>query len=77
MHGVAGLIGNPYRGVKTSTSGPILGFTHGVVSGTVGLFVAPFIGTLGLMSKTCDGIGASTRFIGELGAVEARCRPAR
>jgi hypothetical protein len=77
VHGVAGLVGNPYRGMKTSTSGPIIGFSHGVVSGTVGLIVAPFIGTLGLMAKTCDGMGATTKFIGELGAIEARCRPAR
>jgi hypothetical protein len=77
VHGVAGLIGNPYRGMKTSTSGPVVGFSHGFVSGAVGLVVAPFIGTLGLMAKTCDGIGATTKFIGELGAVESRCRPAR
>lgn len=77
VHGVAGLIGNPYRGMKTSTSGPMVGFSHGIVSGTVGFIMAPFIGTLGFMAKTCDGIGATTRFIGELGAIESRCRPAR
>ena len=77
VHGVAGLIGNPYRGMQSSTSGPIIGFSQGFVSGTVGLIVAPLIGTLGLMAKTCDGMGATTKFIGELGAIEARCRPAR
>ena len=77
VHGMAGLIGNPYRGMKASTSGPVIGFSHGFVSGAVGLFVAPFIGTLGLMAKTCDGMGATTKFIGEFGAVESRCRPAR
>ncbi len=41
VHGVAGLIGNPYRGAKTGT---VSGFAKGVASGVTGLVVAPFVG---------------------------------
>lgn len=56
VHGVAGLIGNPYRGAKTGT---VSGFAKGVASGATGLLVAPFVGALGFVAKTTDGLGAS------------------
>lgn len=68
-----GLIGNPYRGAK---SGGVTGLAKGVASGTTGLFVAPFVGALGFIAKTTDGIGSTTKYL-DLGVIEARCRPAR
>ena len=44
-HGFAGLIGDPYRGLK---KGGVAGFTKGAVSGVSGAFFSPFIGALGL-----------------------------
>jgi len=72
-HGFAGLIGNPYRGAKT---GGVTGLAKGVASGTTGLFVAPFVGALGFIAKSTDGIGSTTKYL-DLGVIEARCRPAR
>lgn len=44
-HGFAGLIGDPYRGLK---KGGVVGLTKGAVSGVSGAFFSPFIGALGL-----------------------------
>lgn len=78
VHGVAGLIGNPIRGAKAglSATDSVTGFAKGFVSGAAGLVMCPFIGALGFVAKTSDGIAATTRYL-ELSAVEARCRPAR
>ncbi len=78
VHGVAGVIGNPIRGAKAGLSAvdSVAGCAKGFASGTVGLIASPFIGALGFVAKTSDGIAASTRYL-ELGAVEARCRPTR
>ncbi len=78
VHGVAGLLGNPIRGAQAglSATDSLVGFASGFASGTVGLFMSPFIGALGFVAKTSDGIAASTRCLDQ-GAVEARCRPAR
>ncbi|KAL7553819.1 hypothetical protein ACHAWF_017158 [Thalassiosira exigua] len=78
IHGTAGLLGNPYRGAKhaTSVTGTLTGFTKGMITGVVGLLASPVIGTLGFVALTSDGIGATARYF-ELGAAEARCRPAR
>ena len=73
VHGIAGLIGNPYRGAK---AGHISGFTKGIASGVGGLVVAPLVGALGFIAKMSDGLGATTKYL-ELGMIEARCRPAR
>ena len=72
-HGLAGLIGNPYRGAKAGT---ITAFTKGVASGVGGLVVAPLVGALGFMAKTSDGMGGTTESL-NLSVIEARCRPAR
>ena len=78
VHGIAGLVGNPYRGAKSGTSitGSMAGVAKGVATGATGAVIAPLIGTLGFVAKTFDGIGATARY-SELGATEARCRPAR
>ena len=73
VHGMAGLVGNPYRGAKTGTTA---GFAKGVASGATGLVAAPFVGALGFVAKTADGIGATTKYL-DLGVIESRCRPAR
>lgn len=73
VHGIAGLIGNPYRGAKTGT---ISGVSKGVASGVTGFLTAPFVGALGFIAKTADGIGATTKYL-ELGVFDAKCRPAR
>ena len=72
-HGMAGLIGNPYRGAKTGTA---LGLAKGVASGVTGLVTAPLVGALGFVAKTADGMGATTKYL-ELGVIDSRCRPAR
>lgn len=72
-HGIAGLVGNPYRGVQTGTA---TGVAKGMVSGVTGLVAAPVIGALGFVAKTADGIGATTKYL-DLGVIESRCRPAR
>ncbi len=78
VHGVAGVFGNPIRGAKAGLSAvdSVAGFAKGLASGAMGFVASPFIGALGFVAKTSDGIAASTRYL-ELGAVEARCRPAR
>lgn len=78
IHGTAGLLGNPYRGIKTAASitGSMAGFTKGVATGVTGFLAAPLIGTLGFLAMTSDGIGSTAKYL-ELGATEARCRPAR
>lgn len=48
----------------------------GVASGVTGLLVSPFVGALGFVAKTSDGIGSTTKVL-ELGYIDARCRPAR
>ncbi|KAL7554677.1 hypothetical protein ACHAWF_018946 [Thalassiosira exigua] len=73
VHGIAGLVGNPYRGMKTGTAS---GVAKGVVSGVGGIVTAPFVGALGFVAKTADGIGATTKYL-DLSCIEARCRPAR
>eukprot|EP00804_Cyclotella_cryptica_P012787 CCRYP_010547-RA/>CCRYP_010547-RA protein AED:0.05 eAED:0.05 QI:183/0.85/0.81/1/0.76/0.63/22/985/2990 len=73
VHGVAGLVGNPYRGMK---SGGAAGFTKGAASGVTGLFFAPFIGALGFVAKTSEGIGENSKIL-NIAVIEARCRPAR
>jgi len=73
VHGLAGVVGNPYRGAKT---GGAAGFTKGVASGVGGLVTAPFVGALGFIAKSSDGMGATTQCL-ELGVIDARCRPAR
>jgi len=72
IFGIAGLIGNPYRGAKHG----VYGFAKGVASGMGGFVVSPFVGALGFIAKTSDGFGATTKYM-ELGYIEARCRPAR
>lgn len=52
------------------------GVTKGVASGVGGLVVAPFVGALGFVAKTADGIGETTKML-DLGFIESRCRPAR
>jgi len=78
VHGIAGLIGNPYRGAKAGTSlaKSMAGVAKGVATGVTGFVAGPVIGTLGFTAKTFDGIGATTAYL-ELGEIEARCRPAR
>ena len=73
VHGIAGVVGNPYRGAKTGTAA---GVAKGVASGATGLLVSPFVGALGFVAKTADGIGSTTNLL-ELGHIDARCRPAR
>ena len=72
-HGIAGLVGNPYRGAKTGT---MSGFGKGVASGVTGLVTAPIVGALGFVAKASDGIGATTKYL-ELGTIDVRCRPSR
>lgn len=56
VHGAAGLIGNPYRGVK---SGSAAGVAKGVASGVTGLLVAPVVGALGFVSHCYDIISVT------------------
>ena len=72
-HGIAGLIGNPYRGAQT---GSALGFAKGVTTGVVGVLTCPFVGALGFIAKTSTGIGETSKML-NLGYTEARCRPRR
>lgn len=72
-HGIAGLIGNPYRGAKTGT---VTGLAKGVSTGIIGVMTCPFVGALGFIAKTSAGIGQTT-FLLNLGCIEARCRPRR
>ncbi len=72
-HGIAGLIGNPYRGAKTGTAS---GLAMGVTTGVVGVLTCPFVGALGFIAKTSSGVGQTTRML-NLGYTEARCRPRR
>lgn len=73
VYGVAGLIGNPYRGLK---SGGVVGLAKGTVSGVVGVFSTPFVGALGFIAKTTEGLGAQTKCL-EIGVINTRCRPIR
>jgi len=73
LHGIAGVVGNPYRGAKTGTA---TGVAKGVVSGVTGLAAGVAVGALGFVAKTFDGIGQTTKYL-DLGVIEARCRPAR
>lgn len=59
LYGSAGLIGNPYRGAKGSSSvtGSMAGFGKGFFTGCVGAGLSPFVGLLGLFANTFDGIG--------------------
>lgn len=72
-HGIAGLIGNPYRGIQTGT---ITGVAKGVSTGVIGLVACPIIGSLGFIAKTSTGVGQTTTLL-NLGYIEARCRPRR
>ena len=72
-HGIAGLIGNPYRGIKTGT---VSGTAKGVATGVVGVVAFPIAGALGFIAKTSTGIGQTTKVL-DLGYIEARCRPRR
>ena len=67
VHGIAGLVGDPYRGVK---SRGIKGAAKGVASGTMGFIVAPLVGALGFITKTSDGLGATTKHLA-LGVIES------
>lgn len=73
IYGVAGLIGNPYRGMKSTG---ISGFTKGAVSGVAGLASVIFVAPLGFIAKTSDGLGAQTKCL-EIGVINSRCRPIR
>lgn len=73
VYGVAGLIGNPYRGMK---SGGVIGLAKGTVSGVAGVFTTPFVGALGFIAKTTEGLGAQTKCL-EIGVINTRCRPIR
>ena len=73
VHGIAGLIGNTYRGAKTGTG---LGLAMGVTTGVVGVVTCPLVGALGFIAKTSSGIGQTTKML-DLGYTEARCRPRR
>lgn len=73
IYGVAGLIGNPYRGMK---SAGVVGFTTGAVSGVAGLASTIFVAPLGFIAKTSEGIGAQTKCL-EIGVIDTRCRPIR
>jgi len=72
-HGIAGLIGNPYRGAKTGT---VSGVAKGVTTGVVGVLTMPLVGALGFIAKTSTGIGQTSKML-DLGCIEARCRPRR
>ena len=73
VHGIAGVVGNPYRGMK---SGSLQGLAKGTVSGVGGLAVAPFVGALGFVAKSTAGLGATAHMF-EIGVIESRCRPLR
>ena len=73
LHGVAGVVGNPYRGLKKGSAKAV---AKGMVSGVGGLVVAPFIGALGFTAKVLEGTGNTTSLL-EVGVIESRCRPAR
>lgn len=60
VHGVAGIVGNPYRGMK---SGGVVGLTNGAASGVAGAIFAPFIGALGFVAKTAEGVGESSKML--------------
>lgn len=68
VRGIAGLVGDPYRGIK---SGGIKGAAKGTASGVTGLVVAPVVGALGFLAKTSDGFGATTKHLA-LGVIESR-----
>lgn len=72
-HGIAGLIGNPYRGIKTGT---VSGAAKGVATGIIGVAAFPVAGALGFVAKTSTGIGQTSKVL-DLGYIEARCRPRR
>lgn len=78
IHGTAGLLGNPYRGVKLANSitGTMAGLTKGAATGITGLLASPVIGMLGMVALTSDGVGATAKYL-EMDAIESRCRPAR
>ena len=73
IYGVAGLIGNPYRGMKT---GGIVGGAKGAVTGVVGAFSIFAIAPLGFIAKASEGVGAQTKTL-EIGVINTRCRPIR
>jgi hypothetical protein len=54
------LIGNPYRGIK---QGGAAGLAKGTVSGVAGTFFSPFIGALGFVAKTSEGIGENSKIL--------------
>ena len=73
FHGVAGVVGNPYRGLK---KGSAKAAAKGVASGVGGLIVAPLVGALGFTAKVLEGTGNTTSLL-EVGVIESRCRPVR
>ena len=73
LHGVAGVVGNPYRGLKKRSAKAV---AKGMVSGVGGLVVAPFVGALGFTAKVLEGTGNTTSLL-EVGVIESRCRPVR
>ena len=72
VHGVVGVLGNPYRGMKAGTA---KGVMEGAASGFTGLLVCPFVGALGFMAKVSEGAGEMAQI--SLGIVESRSRPLR
>jgi len=73
FHGVAGVVGNPYRGLKKGSAKAV---AKGVASGVGGLVVAPLVGALGFTAKVLEGTGNTTSLL-EVGVIESRCRPVR
>jgi hypothetical protein len=71
--GVLGVVGNPYRGVKSKSPTKI---ASGIAYGVAGLAAGPVVGALGFVAKLSDGLGATTRIL-EIKVIEARCRPSR
>jgi len=74
VFGTAGLIGSPYRGIMSRKN--VSSLAKGVASGVGGFVVSPFVGALGFVAITFEGLGATAKYL-ELSEIEARCRPAR
>ncbi|BFU18943.1 hypothetical protein EHI8A_004220 [Entamoeba histolytica HM-1:IMSS-B] len=55
-----GITGVVYQPIKGAIDGGITGFISGVGKGFVGLVTKPIVGTIDLVTKTADGVRAST-----------------
>jgi len=73
IHGVVGVVGNPYRGITEGQSAKAFG--KGLASGVGGLVVAPFVGALGFIAKVTAGTGEMAKI--SVDVIDARCRPLR